>query len=232
MPSGAVHQVPLLGAGRHAHPRSGGCLLELVSALVEGPWTDRPAGIDTNLGVLVRTVNDLTTAEQRPALGQLIPWLADLTEHGDRPGPELIITSTLRAALPLVSLHKDRSALLAAAPGHFDNAQMPDVRIRRCRYLRHRQAPRFMKLAARTVAADGGDPKLRQLLISTLAHVRLRNGSPPMPPTDRPAKTCRIAVPVTSEMRAPGGDIMYFHCTALIENWPRWLQPNPGPAGA
>lgn len=73
-----VHLVPLLGSGRHQHPRVGGCLLELVATLPGGRWTDRPDTVDPVLGSLVRAVNDRTSPPERPALAPLIPWLAGL----------------------------------------------------------------------------------------------------------------------------------------------------------
>ena len=77
-----VHLVPLLGAGAHTHPRRGGCLLDLVSTLPGGAWTDHPPGIDPVLGVLARAVNDATSSDQRPALGAGVEvpgrcWCAD-----------------------------------------------------------------------------------------------------------------------------------------------------------
>ena len=61
-----VHLVSLLGAGAHAHPRHGGCLLELFSTLPGGAWTDHPPGIDRVLGVLARAVSDAISNDQRP----------------------------------------------------------------------------------------------------------------------------------------------------------------------
>ena len=81
-----VHLVPLLGAGAHTHPRHGGCLLDLVSTLPGGAWTDHPPGIDPVLGVLARAVNDATSSDQRPALAPRIPWLAALPPGTPRRG--------------------------------------------------------------------------------------------------------------------------------------------------
>lgn len=68
-------QVPLLGRGRHAHPLDGGCLMELVAATVGGPWTDHPLCTPPVLAQVARTVNDHTSAEARPVLAPLIPYL-------------------------------------------------------------------------------------------------------------------------------------------------------------
>jgi hypothetical protein len=70
-----VVQVRLLGRGRHLHPRKGGCLMELVSATLGGPWTDHPICTPPVLAHLARVVNDLTGTEARPRLAPLIPYL-------------------------------------------------------------------------------------------------------------------------------------------------------------
>lgn len=68
-------QVPLLGRGRHAHPLDGGCLMELVSATVGGPWTDRPLCTPPVVAQVARTVNDHTSAEARPVLAPQSPLI-------------------------------------------------------------------------------------------------------------------------------------------------------------
>ena len=91
--------MPLPSAGAHTHPRRGGCLLELVSTLPDGAWTDHPPGIDPVLGVLARAVNDATSNDQRPALAPLIPWLAALPWQPGDEAAAAVVTACTRAAL-------------------------------------------------------------------------------------------------------------------------------------
>jgi hypothetical protein len=95
MPDRDVHLVPLLAAGGHWHPRQGGCLLEVVSCLPGGAWTDHSPRIDPVLGVLVRAVNDASSDDQRPALAQLAPWLATLP-----PVPTQMLQQPSRTSAP------------------------------------------------------------------------------------------------------------------------------------
>jgi hypothetical protein len=68
-------EVPLLGHGRHAHPRKGGCLMELVSATAGGLWSYRPACTPPVLAHVGRIVNDHISPAARPRLAPLIPYL-------------------------------------------------------------------------------------------------------------------------------------------------------------
>jgi hypothetical protein len=228
MPRRVTHAVPLLGAGRHTHPRHGGCLVELAGSLIGGPWSDRPASLDPVLGHLLRTVNDRCGADERPALAQLTPWLADLRPGHDRPGRDrfdhgVVPTAVTKAALPLVRSSALRRALVLAGPGADGPRSGEPLRFGPG-WCGHRAAIQFVTSAVRVVREDRGDAGLRHLLVGTLTELRLHSGLPPMPAMDRAARHCRLAVPVVGEIRAPGGDGMHQYWTADVEGWPHWMR--------
>jgi hypothetical protein len=229
MPARDVHLVPLLSAGPHYHPRKGGCLLELVSALPGGAWTDHPPGIDPVFGVLARAVNDATTDAQRPALAQLISWLATLPPVPDEQAAAVVVAACLRAALPR-SDPAQTAALTHAADLATDAGDCGDRWWER--RARRRAAICAVRLAVGTInrpthpagAAAAPDQTLAALLTDALSSVRLLHGLPPVPALARPAAACRVSVPVRSTLRAPdGAESLHHHANALVEYWPRWL---------
>ncbi|GCD19428.1 hypothetical protein CTKZ_09900 [Cellulomonas algicola] len=67
--------LPVLSAGRHRHPRDGGCAMEWASLLAGERWSDHPACTDPLLAHLTRSVNDLVGDRARTALAHLVPTL-------------------------------------------------------------------------------------------------------------------------------------------------------------
>lgn len=61
-------RVPVLTRGRHPTPAHGWCLLELVSALADEVWSDRPAAVHPVLAAVARCANDESTPAGRRAL--------------------------------------------------------------------------------------------------------------------------------------------------------------------
>jgi hypothetical protein len=221
-----VHLVTLLAAGSHGHPRKGGCLLEVVSTLPGGPWTDHPRAVDPVLGVLARAVNDRTSRPERPALAPLIPWLATLPHTPDLDAASVVAATAAAAALPVAGpeiarrLGSDTTAAAGAVPGVGIAGWL-------ARRARRRSAIQVVKLAVRTLAdtQGKGDAAVRDLLIDAINQLRRRHGLAAVPPLTQPAAACRGAVAVRTQVLAPyGGDSIYYHCTALIDSWPGWLQ--------
>lgn len=111
--------MPVLSAGKHRSPRSGGCFMELAGFLAGERWSDHPKCTDPTLGELARCVNDLFPDEARSRLALLIPSVIgtgrrDRTER-TRIGA-LVVRDCSMLALPLVT-SKTRTlacALLAA----------------------------------------------------------------------------------------------------------------------
>jgi hypothetical protein len=227
-----VHLVPLLGAGAHTHPRRGGCLLELVSTLPGGAWTDHPPGMDPVVGVLARAVNDATSSDQRPALAPLIPYLAALPPVPGDEAAAAVVTACTRAALADVD-PASAGALTRAAATATDLFTLGGDRwwLHRAR---RRTAIRTVRLTVRTLtrrtvhgrAGTVVDPDraLAALLTEALNRVRRLAGQPAVPALARPAAACRVSVPVHSELRAPdGAESLYHHASALTDAWPPWL---------
>lgn len=219
-----VHLVPLLGSGRHYHPRKGACLLELVGAVPGGRWTDHPEMVDPVLSSLARAVNDRTRPAERPALAPLIPWLAWMPRSARPARVAALLAGTAAAAArgtaePAVA--EQLSVYLAATRDEREPSGPLGWRARRNRHL---AAIRAVRLAIASVALGGGDEALRLLIVEAVNQVRLLHGLPTAPPLTRAAADCRVAVPVLSELRIPGGDSTYLHCTAVLDEWPDWLR--------
>ena len=71
--------MPVLTRGKHKRPRNGACLMEYVSVLAGGPFTDAPACTDPTLATIARSVNDYSGDQQRQRLAILA---SDLTVAG------------------------------------------------------------------------------------------------------------------------------------------------------
>lgn len=65
-----------LAAGAHLDPADGACLMELVSAVAGGPWSDEPACTHPLVAHVARLVNDHVSDEARQRLHVFVPQLA------------------------------------------------------------------------------------------------------------------------------------------------------------
>jgi len=108
--------VPVLSAGRHRSPRSGGCFMEIASFLAGGRWSDHPKCADPSLSELARCVNDVMPDDHRSQLAVMIPSVIGTGQR--RPmreravlGARVVRSCTLRA-LPVVD---DKSVSIACA---------------------------------------------------------------------------------------------------------------------
>ena len=223
-----VYLVPLLAAGSHGHPRKGGCLLEVVSSLPGGPWTDHPRSVDPVLGVLARAINDETSCAERPALAPLVPWLASLPHTPEPQAASVVAATAATAAMPRaepVTAHRLAVYTAVAEPAGarpVDDGGFAGWRARRGR---RRSAIRAVRLAVWTLARCSDDAALRDLLVDAINRLRGLHALPAVPPLTRPAAACRDVVAVDVQLLYPdGGESVYYHCTGLIDSWPGWLQ--------
>src|SRR4051794_18033926 len=69
----APDSLPMLSAGNHRSPRSGGCFMEIASFLAGERWSDHPKCSDPSLAELARCVNDRIPDGPRPQLSIMIP---------------------------------------------------------------------------------------------------------------------------------------------------------------
>jgi hypothetical protein len=222
---GDLHLVELLGAGCHCHPRTGGCLLEMVSTVPGGVWTDRPPGLDPTLGYLARMVNDVMSDTQRPALAPLVPSLAELTRMPplDRTTTAVLVAATVaRTALPLAEGRTARTLRRAVEASPPDGEQTWHQGVNQ----RH-AAFGAIRSAVHTVErARAADAALPTFLTDAVDVVRGLHGLPAAPALTRPAEACRLRVPVESRLlETDGAGSLFEYCTAVLELWPSWLQP-------
>jgi hypothetical protein len=71
--------MPVLTRGKHHRPRNGACLMEYVSVLSGGPFTDAPECTDPVLAAIARAVNDYSGDAMRQRLAVLA---SDLSVSG------------------------------------------------------------------------------------------------------------------------------------------------------
>ena len=108
--------VPVLSAGRHRSPRSGGCFMEIASFLAGARWSDHPKCADASLSELARCVNDVMPDDRRSQLAVLIPSVIGTGQRRSMQERALlgacVVRSSALRALPLV---EDRSVSIACA---------------------------------------------------------------------------------------------------------------------
>ncbi len=97
-PGRAPDQLPLLQRGHHRRPQDGACVMEYVSVLSGGKFTDHPRCTHPALATLARLVNDWIDDEQaRSELALLAPYLIG-TGKGDLRTTHCVVASCLEAA--------------------------------------------------------------------------------------------------------------------------------------
>ena len=98
--------MPVLSAGKHRSPRSGGCFMEIASFLAGERWSDHPHCTDPTLAELARCVNDVMPDGARSRLSLMIP---SAIGTGGRTSTErtqiaaLVVRDCALIALPLVT---------------------------------------------------------------------------------------------------------------------------------
>ena len=104
--------LPILGRGKHRHPKHGACFMEFASYLAGERWTDHPQCTHPLLASLARQVNDHITDGARQSLVELVPDVIGMTSND----PRVDVVIALRAAttaLPVVS--EERQQVMALA---------------------------------------------------------------------------------------------------------------------
>jgi hypothetical protein len=176
--------VPILSAGKHRSPRSGGCFMEMASFLAGEPWSDHPRCTDPALAELGRCVNDVMPDSQRSRLSPMIPSVIGVAGRTDTERTRLaalVVRDAIVIALPLVTakarplacallvaervLEQDTAeaaAVLATQPAAADFARgyLRDnpTRWREPRAYHSLAVPQAIRCAVRTVADElGGD---------------------------------------------------------------------------
>ncbi|AGL15326.1 hypothetical protein [Actinoplanes sp. N902-109] len=203
MPTSSTVEEAVLRRGFHPHPRRGACLLELVSTLPGGPWTDRPRGVPPLLAVVCRSVNDRLSDAARSGILPAVPWLAALPAAAGR-DPDALFGGLLEAAA------RWAGAAVWALP-------------------RDRPRARVLRRAVRQVAElPGADAALQQLLFDAIDVTRTGCGLPPVPWSSQPSVAGpggTVGLRMRAETRCPDDSLStYLWCGAELQQWPGALR--------
>jgi hypothetical protein len=104
--------MPVLTRGKHRKPRSGACLMEYVSVLAGGPFTDSPRCTDPTLATIARAVNDYSGDEMRQQLALLASDLT-IAPPLDVLSQQSLARRCLLTALPLSGGSRRRVLIVA-----------------------------------------------------------------------------------------------------------------------
>ena len=114
-PGRAPDQLPLLQRGHHRRPEDGACVMEYVSVLAGGKFTDHPRCTHPALATLARLVNDwIDDDEARSKLALLAPDLIG-AGGGDLRTTQCVVACCLRAAATVRGLPPGAERQLARA---------------------------------------------------------------------------------------------------------------------
>jgi hypothetical protein len=201
----APEGLPVLSAGNHRSPRSGGCFMEIASYLAGERWSDHPKCSDPSLAELARCVNDRVSDGPRPQLSIMIPSVIGTGPRRTRDrvalGASVVRSCTLIGlrvadvkarpmACALVMAERvlgettpQAQALLAARPDLAAAAE--SFTTERAALLRHPRSylyhavPQAIQLTVRAVSDELGPqapPVLAAMLADAIASVRARCG--------------------------------------------------------
>lgn len=118
--------MPVLSRGKHYHPRSGGCFMELASYLASERWSDHPACTHPVLAEAARLVNDWTSDRARPRLAPLAPQVIGQRDLGESFSQDAAVIAALRA-LPVVALGEQRALAVGLMRIIMDAGEPPHV---------------------------------------------------------------------------------------------------------
>jgi hypothetical protein len=65
--------IPVLGRGNHAGPKTGACVMEMVSFIAGEQWTDNPQCVHNRIASVARQVNDFVSDDNRQVIAHMIP---------------------------------------------------------------------------------------------------------------------------------------------------------------
>jgi hypothetical protein len=77
------HQTIRLSAGRHRGPEHGACVMELVSMLAGGPFSDHPPSVSAVIAAFLRSYNDHVDDERRQDLYRYAARVSDTRAGAD-----------------------------------------------------------------------------------------------------------------------------------------------------
>jgi hypothetical protein len=224
MSSGAVHDVAVLRRGPHVHPRRGGCLAELASTLPGGPWTDHPATVDPVLACLARGVNDRSGEAGRQRLVWLAPWLVAGPPHRLASG---VMVAGLAGRFALGRADPAAAGRLAPAVARLEQPPSSSRWPRLWDARRRRDALRVTRSAVRILGQmRDRDDILGELLLMAVNLCRAAEGLVALSPAVLDAADCPSALAVRAELRTSDGSAEsgYFHCAAILDQWPTPLR--------
>ena len=178
-----------LSIGAHFSPDDGACLMELVSAVADEPWSDAPRCTHPLVAHVARLVNDASTDAGRAKLLRYAPVLVVATSEASIAYPRVALACTSMAlpihrSLLLTYLHDAASRQLAAEADPSEPHRY--TRLRRWLYRRapaHRAVEAAVATATLLPTAER-DVWLRALLEAAISAVsgdarRLRPPSRP-----------------------------------------------------
>lgn len=194
--------------------------MEVTATLAGGRWTAAPRCVDPLLAALARAVNDCSSDAGRRGLLRFAPWLIGLAP-GDAFAMEAALGG-LAGRVLLGRLDAVGSGRVAARLATLRRTAGTSVR---ARWRRRRQAAGLVRLATRSLRRDvDADVLLAGLLADAVNATRCLVGLPAlsMAPGDA---VFPLTLPVQVEVRYPdGAESMYYHCTAVLEQWPAALR--------
>jgi hypothetical protein len=224
MSSGAVHDMAVLRRGSHVHPRRGACLVELASTLPGGPWTDNPAFVDPVLACLARGVNDRSGEAGRQRLIWLAPWVVAGPPHRLASG---VMLAGLAGRFALGRADPAVAGRLAPAVARLEQPPTSSRWPRLWDARRRRDALRVTRSAVRILGQiRDHDDVLEELLLMAVNLSRAAEGLATLSPAVLDATDCPSALAVRAELRASDGsaESAYFHCAAILDQWPAPLR--------
>ncbi|MBX3092358.1 MAG: hypothetical protein KF801_07590 [Cryobacterium sp.] len=167
--------VPVLSAGKHRTPRSGGCFMEFASYLAGERWSDHPACTHPALAFLARMTNDCTSDRNRSQLAELIPSVIGV--NGDDPRIELLIALRVAmAALPIASESRQRALAVGILSCELQLTRLghpPSVELRECMRAAFEQAPLAARWAKDFVAENKAATRERAISRMTESVIRV-----------------------------------------------------------
>jgi hypothetical protein len=197
--------------------------MELVAAAAGGAWTDRPLCTSPVLAHVARTVNDHTSAQARPHLAPLIPYLISVPGHVDD------IQADLATSLAVLAAARPR---LAADLADALTEQLHRAAVQRPRRIvptrRQHQFLSITNLALRAIRDNvnpaDSDRALRELLVNAINAQRAVERLVPLVSPPGITATAGSIVVLARLVEPPGADWLELEVSANPRRFPEWLR--------